>query len=95
MNRSLTVKVRFHASTVHLDRPSAGDPGKAWQAGRSWRSGGGITGGQTPVAYDEACAASCSESNLMGSAGAGSLCAFRFTQTPEQDGRDTEDLHAG
>ena len=46
------------------------------------------------VAHNEECAASCSESNLMGSAGAGSLCAFRFTQTPEQDDRDTEDLHA-
>src|SRR5260370_20889060 len=50
--------------------------------------------GQTPVAHNEACAASCSESNLMGSAGVGCLCAFGFTQTPEQDGRDTQDLHA-
>jgi putative transposase len=27
VNPSLTVKVRFHARTVHLDRPFAGDPG--------------------------------------------------------------------
>jgi hypothetical protein len=33
VNPSVTVKVRFHARTVHLDRPSAGDPGKACQAG--------------------------------------------------------------
>jgi hypothetical protein len=51
VNLSLTAKVRLHARTVHLDRPSAGDPSKALQAGRSWRSGGGITGGQTPVAH--------------------------------------------
>ena len=93
MNPSLTVKVRFHARIIHLDRPSAGDPGKAWQAGRSWRGGSRITGGQTPAAHHEACAASCAESDLMGSAGAGSLCAFRFTQTPEQDGCDTEAFH--
>jgi hypothetical protein len=30
----------------------------------------------------------------MGSAAAGSLCAFRVTQTSEQDGCDTEDLYA-
>jgi transposase len=33
VNPSLTVKVRFHARTIHLDRPSAGDPGKAWHPG--------------------------------------------------------------
>jgi hypothetical protein len=57
--------------------PSAGDPGKAWQAGRSWRSGGGITGGQTPVAHNEECAASCSESNLMDRLVLG-VCALSF-----------------
>jgi hypothetical protein len=30
----------------------------------------------------------------VGSAGAGSLCAFRVTQTSEQDGGDTEGFHA-
>ena len=29
----------------------------------------------------------------MGSAGAGSLCAFGVTQTPKQDGRDSEAFH--
>src|SRR5271167_3913534 len=93
VNPSLTVKVRFHARTIHLDRPSAGDPSKTCQAGRSWRCCGRITGGQTPAAHHEACAASCAESDLMGSAGAGSLCDFGVTQTPEQDGRDTEAFH--
>ena len=54
MNPSLTVKVGFRARNVHIDRPSDGDPGKACQAGRSWRSGSGITGGQTSVAHHEA-----------------------------------------
>ena len=94
VNPSLTAKVRFHARNVHLDRPSAGDPGKACQAGRSSGSGGRITRGQTPVAHHEARAAPCSESDLMGSADAGSLCAFRVTRTLEQDGRDTEAFHA-
>ena len=44
-----------------------GDPGKARQAGRSWRSGSRITGGQTSVAYHEPRAAPCSESDPMGS----------------------------
>jgi hypothetical protein len=35
-----------------------------------------------------------SETDLMGSAGTGSVCAFRVTQTPEQDGCDTEGSHA-
>ena len=56
-------------------------------------AGGRITGGQTPAAHHEACAASCAESDLMGSAGAGSLCAFGVTQTPKQDGCDTEAFH--
>jgi hypothetical protein len=90
---SLTVKVRFHARNIHLGRPFAGDPGKAWHPGRPWRGGGRITGGQTPAAHYEACAASCAEFDLMGSAAAGSLCAFGVTQTPEQDGCDTEAFH--
>jgi hypothetical protein len=61
--------------------------------GRSWRGGGRITGGQTPAAHHEACAASCAEADLTGSAGAGSVCAFGVTQTPEQDGCDTEAFH--
>jgi hypothetical protein len=51
---------------------------------------GRITGGQTPAAHQEECAAACAESDLMGSVGAGSLCAFGTTQRPEQDGCDTE-----
>ena len=47
---------------------------------------GRIAGGQTPVARHEACPAACAESELMGSAGAGSLCAFGVTPTLEQDG---------
>src|SRR5271165_6250118 len=54
---------------------------------------GRIAGGQTPVARHEACPAACAESELMGSAGAGSLCAFGITPTPEQDGGDTEAFH--
>jgi len=91
---SRTVKVRFRARTVHLDRPSAGNPSKARQARRSRRSGSRIIGGQTSVAHHEACAPPCAETDLMGSAGAGRLCAFRVTQTPEQDGCDTEGFHA-
>ena len=49
MNSSLTVKVRFHTRTIHLDRPFARNPGKAWHPGRSWRGGGRITGGQNQL----------------------------------------------
>ena len=93
MNPSLTGKVRFDARNIHIDRPSAGDASKACQAGRFPGSGGGITRGQTPVAYHEAFAATCSESDVMGSADSGILCAFRVTRTLEQDGRDTEGFH--
>jgi hypothetical protein len=48
---------------------------------------------KTPVAHHEACAAPCSESEIMGSTGAGIVCAFRVIQTLEQDGRDTENFH--
>src|SRR5271166_4096800 len=93
-NPSLNARVPLHARTVHLARPSVGNPGKARQAGRSWRSSGRIIGGQAPVARHEARAAPRSEADPMGSAGARSLCAFGVTQTPEQGGCDTEAFHA-
>jgi len=37
-----------------------------------------------PAAHHEACAASCAEADLMGSAGAGSLCAFGVTKRPSK-----------
>jgi Adenylate and Guanylate cyclase catalytic domain len=61
--------------------------------GRSWRSGGRIAGGQTPVAHPEACAATCAVPDLMGSAGAWGLHPFGVTQTPEQNGCDTKAFH--
>ena len=94
MNTSLTTKVRFHARNVHIDRPPAGDASKACQAGRFSGGGGRIARGQTPVAHHEAFAATCSESDVMGSADSGILYAFRVTRTLEQDGRDTEGLHS-
>ena len=39
-------------------------------------------------------AAPCSATDLMGSAGAGRLCAFRVTTTSAQDGGDTAAFHA-
>src|ERR1039458_9450440 len=89
-----TGKVRFDARNIHIDRPSAGDAGEACQAGRSPGSGGRITRGQTPVAYHEAFAATCSESDVMGSADARILCALIVTRTLQQDSRDTEAFHA-
>jgi hypothetical protein len=58
------------------------------------RGGGRIAGGQTPVARHEAREAPCAPSDPMGSAGAGSLCAFGVAQTPEQDGGDTEGFYS-
>ena len=52
-----------------------------------------VAGGQTPAAHPEACAAACAVPDFMGSAGAGGLHAFGVTQTPEQDGCDTEAFH--
>ena len=94
MNPLPAIKVRIHARTIHLDRPSAGDLGKACQAGRSGRGGGRITGGQTSAAHHEACAAPSAEVDRVGSAGAGMVCAFGVAQTPEQDSCDTEAFHS-
>jgi len=93
VNRSLTGKVHFHAGPIHLDRPPAGEPCKAYQAGRSWRGSRRIIGRQTLVAHHEACTAPYSESDLLGSTGAGSLCAFGVTHAAQQDGCDTEAFH--
>src|SRR5271167_3461116 len=93
VNRWHTVKVRFDEFAVQLDRPLAGDPRAAGQAGRTRRGGGGVAGGQTPAAHPEACAAVAALPDFMGSAGAGGLHAFGVTQTPEQDGCDTEAFH--
>jgi len=82
------VILALHQGLVKVQKP--GDASKACQAGRFPGSGGRITRGQTPVAYHEAFAATCSESDVMGSADARILCAFRVTRTLEQDGRDTE-----
>jgi hypothetical protein len=46
-----------------------------------------------PAAHPEACAAARALPDFMGSAGAGGLHAFGVTQTPEQDGCDTEAFH--
>jgi hypothetical protein len=71
VNRSKAVKVRLDVSAVQLDRPLADDARAAGQAGRSWRSGGRIAGGQTLVAHSQACAEACAVPDFMGSAGAG------------------------
>jgi len=82
VNRSPTVKFRFHAG-VRLDRPFAGDPGEARQTRRSWRGGGGVASGQTPAAHPKACTTACAVPDFMGSVGGERLHAFGVTQTPE------------
>src|SRR5271154_5044516 len=94
VNRLHIIRIRFHEIAVHLVRPPDSDAGKACQAGRSWCSGSGIAGGQTPVAHHEARAAPCSESDPMGSAGAGVVCLFRGSRTLEQNGCDPEAFYA-
>ena len=84
MNPSLTAKVRLHARSVHIDRSSAGDASKACQAGRSSGSGGRITRGQTPVAYHEAFAATCSESDCQGRSESTSVAAGKLHQFEER-----------
>jgi hypothetical protein len=92
VNSSLTAKVRFHARTIHLDRSSAGDPGKL-----GTRGGLGAVAAESLAVKHQLLIMKRAQRRAPNLTSWDRLvlgvCAFGVTQTSQQDGCDTEAFH--